>query len=296
MNSFDIQLSPFERQLMDYYRRAGAKGIIGLVTLVSVLGSVFVTMVLVYPFLDSTVTDDGFWYFFGGSVGVPLLIAPLATTFFARLLVLLDRSFQIVESLSTTDPLTGSVNRRGFFSLAEQNTRALQENSACFVGMVDLNNFKTLNDTHGHPAGDAALVAFARSLQECIGDSGTVGRIGGDEFALLIVDEPERLQSIEAEIKKRCQSLSFTTEANVELTLSACVGIVQLASDDSFDGALGRADGFLYAEKQKRRETHPSTVRSASRASNGSDTSDTKAGWDSSGFDTAGNWLSPNKI
>ncbi len=241
---------------MAFYRRAGTLGIVSVVTLVSVLGSTFITMVLVYPFTTASVSADGFWYFLCGGIGVPLVIAPLATFFFARLLVLLDQSFQVMESLSTTDPLTGSSNRRGFFSIAEQNIRALRGSSGCSVGMVDLDNFKTLNDTHGHQAGDQALVSLAQELQRMIGSFGTVGRIGGDEFALLMIADPARLENLEASIIERCGQLVFTTDSAGEtstITLSASVGITQLEEEETFDDALARADQLLYAKKRSRR-------------------------------------------
>lgn len=265
MSSFDLQLTRFEKKLMTFYRAKGTKGIVGLVTLVSVAGSSFITMGLIYPFVSQDVSDDGFWYFLGGGIGVPLLIAPLATAFFARLLVLLDRSFQIVESLSTTDPLTGSANRRGFFSLAEQNIRALREESICGVGMVDLNNFKTLNDTHGHPAGDIALVNLAEELQLIVGESGTVGRIGGDEFALLLIAEPTRLASIKADIEQHCTRFPLALENGNDVFLSASVGIVELGSNEAFEGALARADALLYTNKKHHKAREGSVIRTKSR-------------------------------
>ncbi|MFK8014047.1 MAG: GGDEF domain-containing protein, partial [Gammaproteobacteria bacterium] len=223
---------------MSFYKRTGTRGMVMLVTVVSVLGSMLLTMGLIYPLAAPEVAKDGFWYFLGGSVGVPLLIAPVATLLIARLLVLLQRSFEVVKSLSTTDPLTGSANRRGFFSLAEQNIRTLRGNHICGVGMVDLNDFKILNDAHGHKAGDTALVNIAQALQKIIGEAGTVGRIGGDEFALLIIAEPARFEQIRAQIVKRCTQLVFTTASGQHIGLSASVGIVQLGEDESFDEAL----------------------------------------------------------
>lgn len=263
MNTVDISLNRFERQLMSFYKRSGTRGVVVLVTSVSVLISTVITMGLIYPLSSPSVADEGFWYFLGAGIGVPLVVAPIATLCITRLLSMLDRSFQIMHSLSTTDPLTGSANRRGFFSLAEQNIRALRGQNVCGVGMVDLNDFKILNDTYGHNVGDAALVTIAAQMQEIIGDAGSVGRIGGDEFALLIIDKPERVESIGAELVQRCSKLVFKTNAGADAMLSASVGIVQLEDDESFDRALSRADALLYDKKRARRSRSAAVDRDA---------------------------------
>ena len=92
-----------------------------------------------------------------------------------------------LEGLATTDPLTGLVNHRTFHArLAEEAATARAEGQALAVVMLDLDNFKFFNDAYGHAAGDEVLRQVTQALRESTTPQDTVGRFGGDEFALLI--------------------------------------------------------------------------------------------------------------
>ena len=92
-----------------------------------------------------------------------------------------------LEALAHTDPLTQVLNRRALFERLEHELlRARRAKSPVSVVLYDLDHFKALNDGHGHPAGDAALRSFARILERNVRASDAVGRVGGDEFALIL--------------------------------------------------------------------------------------------------------------
>ena len=92
-----------------------------------------------------------------------------------------------LESLSVTDELTGLLNRRGFeLELSRALARARRQDETGLLVMCDLNHFKAINDTYGHPAGDAILRAVAKVLKRNTRESDYVARVGGDEFAVIM--------------------------------------------------------------------------------------------------------------
>ena len=93
--------------------------------------------------------------------------------------------------LSSQDPLTGLSNRRQFeLALASEIDRVARAGEPALVLMIDVDRFKQVNDTHGHPAGDQVLKAVARALQECIRPMDTLARYGGEEFAMILPNCP----------------------------------------------------------------------------------------------------------
>ena len=107
------------------------------------------------------------------------LIALLAAT--------LRQHYDKEHAYASLDPLTGIANRRSFFEIGEREVeRARRYQHALAVIFLDLDHFKQLNDTRGHKAGDAALLATARALQNTLRTSDHIARIGGDEFAVLL--------------------------------------------------------------------------------------------------------------
>jgi diguanylate cyclase (GGDEF)-like protein len=93
-----------------------------------------------------------------------------------------------LQELARLDGLTGAFNRRAFFERLDVDLRwAQQANEPVTFVLFDLDQFKALNDAHGHPAGDAALRSFTRILERNVRSADTVGRVGGDEFALILM-------------------------------------------------------------------------------------------------------------
>jgi two-component system, cell cycle response regulator len=147
-----------------------------------------------------------------------------------------------------TDHLTGLGNRGrmqvDLESLAERATEA-RPTSLLFL---DLNGFKRYNDTHGHPAGDALLVRMGTALREAVGEEGTVYRVGGDEFCVLLTCDPERVDAV---IGEAGQALADSgKDFGVDASLGAAAIPTEVADPAE---ALHLADARMYAQKERRR-------------------------------------------
>lgn len=182
------------------------------------------------------------------SIIVPGIVAPAVTLSVVALVGRLEQMNAHLTALARTDPLTGAANRRGFFEMAEQLFESEQDRANLLVGMVDIDEFKQLNDTLGHDRGDRALRELASLIDAALGDRGIVGRLGGDEFAFVVRGVPSETATLRAQIFGSCGT--FTIDGHV--TVSASIGISEARSDDSVDLALSRADAQLYRTKRER--------------------------------------------
>jgi diguanylate cyclase (GGDEF)-like protein len=157
-----------------------------------------------------------------------------------------------------TDPLTGLANRLLVRELLEEAVmRQWESKSGCALLLVDLDRFKLVNDTLGHAIGDQLLVEVGRRLERAIGEGGRVGRIGGDEFALVWSNgcDRDRLSSVADQIIADL-SKSFTVGA-ATLHVGATIGIAVCPADGNFEEQLMRnADLALYRAKEEGRGGH----------------------------------------
>jgi GGDEF domain-containing protein len=232
------ELSRLEQSMLSLVRKRGVMGYVLWCTAMVVLGSE--TLMIAVLLLTDGFSQPEFWQqalLWSGLI--PLLVAPLALHFTARLVEHLDRTRTILRSWASTDVLTGIANRRGFFDGVAELVESTPQGTTFEVGMLDLDRFKSLNDRFGHARGDDALVLVARWLRSTIGDAGVVGRIGGDEFTYVVplasVGVPDRMH--------------FDLDGiDVEVT----VGRVCSRLDGGIDSVLATADQVLYRNKQNR--------------------------------------------
>jgi diguanylate cyclase (GGDEF)-like protein len=166
----------------------------------------------------------------------------------------LKEAYRRIEELAELDELTGSFNRRCIMRmLDEEIARAARSRSPCSVALIDLDHFKRVNDTYGHPTGDEVLRTFAITMFANIRSVDRFGRYGGEEFLLVLPDMPEdgaaramdRLRAIVAELDWSAFS------PGMKVTLSA--GVATLKVDETTDSFLARADSALYAAKAQGR-------------------------------------------
>ena len=160
------------------------------------------------------------------------------------------------------DPLTGVLNRRGILSvLRREQARARRTGMPLCVLMLDVNDFKALNDTHGHAAGDTALRRLAHELVRSVRIADHVGRLGGDEFVLVLPDTDERAADRLAARLTSLQPVSLTGATSVDVGVSVSVGRATLQDDEDLDALLGRADQEMYRSKRssKTMQTHMRT-------------------------------------
>lgn len=142
------------------------------------------------------------------------------------------------------DPVTGLWTRKAWTTRAE---RMLARNPYTTVLLCDLNDFKAVNDEHGHAAGDAVLIETARRLARLTGDDGIVGRLGGDEFAIVCGDS---LDETALTALRRILARPVGYDGR-ELAVSASVGACPTArlSVRTLSAALWQADVAMYADK-----------------------------------------------
>lgn len=167
-----------------------------------------------------------------------------------------EQALAELRELATVDALTGAFNRRHFRARMDDELARLQRNETlkCVVLMVDIDHFKEINDTWGHAVGDKALSHLGIILRSNARKIDVVGRLGGEEFAILLVDIalPEAVNLSE----RLRQSVANTPVAHdgklISMTLS--IGVAAATSTDrDADGVLARADAALYQAKQQGR-------------------------------------------
>jgi diguanylate cyclase (GGDEF)-like protein len=162
------------------------------------------------------------------------------------------RLHEEVRRQATTDELTGLVNRRRFLeALAAEHERARMFDTPFSVVLADLDDFKRINDAHGHHGGDVALRSFGGLLGEYIRDFDVAARLGGEEFAILL---PQTRAPAAAAVAARIRGA--LAEARIPVSevdyvrLTASFGIAESGADESTEALLQRADGALYAAKR----------------------------------------------
>lgn len=154
--------------------------------------------------------------------------------------------------LARTDPLTGSHNRRSFAALAEaEHERIKRSGHPCGVLMLDIDHFKAVNDTHGHHVGDDVIKTLARTCVDHLRRSDIFGRLGGEEFAVILPDTPVSDAMAAAEkLRAATEALRVPLPDGGSLTLTISIGVSRLtAGDESIYDALNRADAALYRAK-----------------------------------------------
>jgi diguanylate cyclase (GGDEF)-like protein len=158
-----------------------------------------------------------------------------------------------LESLSVTDELTGLLNRRGFeLELSRALARARRQNETGLLVMCDLNHFKAINDTYGHPAGDAILRAVGKELKRNTRESDYVARVGGDEFAVIMTQaslpQSERLAQ---KLSRLVSGMTVSWQDN-KLAVSAGFGAMAYNRLSQAETLLFLVDQDLYRNKAPR--------------------------------------------
>jgi len=168
---------------------------------------------------------------------------------------------EVAQERAMTDALTGLLNRYGLQHIvAREHAEARRYNRPLSCLMIDLDNFKTINDTHGHTAGDLALQQVAGILREAVRGSDTVFRYGGEEFLVLLPEtDLEGAVALGEKIRAAASSRPFGDGEHVfNLTLSA--GASSLCDNESGNDMIARADMALYHAKEQGRNRVESAV------------------------------------
>ena len=157
-----------------------------------------------------------------------------------------------LETLAVTDDLTGIANRRGLFRAASELTSAKR---AVSVAIFDLDEFKKVNDTYGHPAGDKILAGVAACLKAKTRYGDILARYGGDEFVLLLPDTTEA-EATEIATRLASEIARLTWTFNEQLvSITASVGVC--AGSGSVSDLLSECDQMMYRQKRQRGKQAP---------------------------------------
>lgn len=229
------RLTTVQRYLLRWQVELGTIGAVVVITAVmSLLSLVFVTLVIVvvygwHEYLQS-------WQYPVFSLLTPMVLAPAFLWQMLKLLEVFVALSTDYRELSERDQLTGLLNRRGLF----ERCAALVAGTR--VVMADLDDFKVVNDDHGHDFGDRVLVAAARRLIAAVGHDCLVARTGGDEFVIVVPPADQR-------------ELPAGLDLQVGATpIRISLGVANFVPEAGIDAALIAADDALYDVKGRSRE------------------------------------------
>jgi diguanylate cyclase (GGDEF)-like protein len=184
-----------------------------------------------------------------GSAMLALLVLAAITALSANARA--DKATAELQRMATTDALTGLWNRRHLLERLEAETaRSRRNGRPLCLAILDVDHFKRVNDKHGHPAGDEVLRVLARLFRDALRGSDVVGRMGGEEFAILMPETDraqarlvcERLREMVAR-----QRIPLPCGGGIAVTLST--GIALMAGREPSDKLISRADAALYGAK-----------------------------------------------
>ncbi|MBZ0126104.1 MAG: PAS-domain containing protein [Rhodocyclaceae bacterium] len=160
-----------------------------------------------------------------------------------------------LERLATTDHLTGLLNRRAFLDATEREIRrAHRYGQPLALIMLDVDHFKRINDSHGHPAGDEVLRRIAATCRGMLRDGDLMGRLGGEEFAITLVQPPLQVASAVAERLRKAVSELGIEFGGERLAVTISLGIAEVGDGIvSLDHLVSKADACLYTAKREGR-------------------------------------------
>jgi diguanylate cyclase (GGDEF)-like protein len=159
-----------------------------------------------------------------------------------------DSALHLMNRMANEDMLTGISNRRRFFELG---THLYIKGEATFAVMIDIDNFKRINDSYGHPTGDEVIKILAETISGHLRDGDIFGRLGGEEFGLIFPDDNrEAVENRVEEMRQAVEDKVVTTDENEEIKFTISCGIAEYKPEySSLDFMLKAADDALYEAK-----------------------------------------------
>lgn len=163
----------------------------------------------------------------------------------------LERELEATSDLVRHDQLTGVLNRRGLDDMfAKEMARTRRHASSLCVGLLDIDNFKKLNDSLGHTAGDQALIHLATVCRQTLRPQDSIARYGGEEFIILLPDTnlteaTQALTRLQRELTKR-----FFLHDNEKVLITFSAGVTEVLAEDDQTSVVNRADTAMYQAKQ----------------------------------------------
>lgn len=228
--------------------RASA-GIVALQMSVAAFRAVLTNLRYIYPLETVNAHTDASW-----------LWSLASAAFLATVMVMCELWFLVTElqwelaEQARTDALTGALNRRSMTEAALRETaRSARGGHALSIIMIDIDNFKQLNDTRGHVAGDRALQSLVSRVKSVLRQQDLFARMGGEEFAILLPDATEIAGLLIAErVRRAVEELEIAFES-VPIRLTVCAGVAQLDPVLGWEQMLRQADTAMYEAKKQGR-------------------------------------------
>lgn len=168
------------------------------------------------------------------------------------ILMIAERTQSRLRDLAMNDQLTGVLNRRGFFEAsARRFAKPAASSGETAIALFDIDFFKAINDRHGHPAGDTVIAEFARRAIGTVRPGDIFGRIGGEEFALLLPDTSLNDARLVVERVRAAFAGAPILHDRIEITATASAGLsIARSRDADLDRLMSSADSALYAAKK----------------------------------------------
>lgn len=159
----------------------------------------------------------------------------------------------LVTGIANRDHLTGALNRAGTMSAlkhcADDLAMGVIEHASLL--MLDIDLFKSINDTYGHGAGDQVICAVAKLVRQALRDSDTIGRWGGEEFLVIL---PNANLDVAAQVAERIRaSIELAAGGSVPCAVTASLGVAEVSAGEAMDSAIARSDSLLYEAKRNGR-------------------------------------------
>lgn len=231
-----------------YIVKLGRIRTVTVITLISTVFSIMLTVLLMTLF-GMEITAPPLVI----SALVPLIVASAVSWGVVEVLFRVHRLEEEIRRVATYDMLTGVMTRRAFFNAADPVLRIAGRNRTPVSTLsIDIDDFKRINDSHGHSAGDAALCAFGSVLRECARKSDIVGRIGGEEFALLLPDtDLGGAVNLACKIRTAMQDAVIGTgDGIIHFTVSIGAAQSDESGDMVLEALLRQSDLALYRAKR----------------------------------------------
>ena len=243
-------------QVGDQYNSVSLTAVLVL-TLISALAVTFYfvnRMSYVLEVDGINISDSGYADIF--HLQLQFLFGIISLMVLLTLFLILNRRYTSCMAVeSQQDSLTGTMTRRAFFAACNRVLQSMKGQSRLlgYFIMVDLDHFKEINDSFGHPEGDRALKEVAKALKEVFNQNCIVGRMGGDEFALLVYEDmPEsELEFLLRHFLDRVHRVAWGTQH-----LCCSVGVLRILASTPLEDLYLEADQLLYAAKEKGRNQY----------------------------------------
>ncbi len=222
------------------------------ITVIAIIVSLITTFISMRLAENPTVVMP--FYAYVVATIVPIIVSPIVATSLVKLLFQTLELETKLRELAITDYLTQLLNRREWMRETSRHIHLAKRNSSNFaILMLDLDNFKSINDTYGHMTGDKVLIAFTQAIQSKCRTSDILARFGGEEFIILLPDasEQQALQFAER-IQQQTRSLKINIDENI-ITITTSIGISIYDPDKpaKLDTLISQADKALYQAKEQ---------------------------------------------